>query len=78
MRSLFGGNLSESIEEFRTMINQLVEKLEDVNNSSRTIPSTEADQLSRKFAGLMESLEEVDTQLGTATELLEEIRSNWG
>jgi hypothetical protein len=60
------------------MINQLVEKLEDVNNSSRTIPSTEADQLSRKFAGLMESLEEVDTQLGTATELLEEIRSNWG
>lgn len=78
MRSLFGRSLSESIEEFRTMINQLVEKLEDVNNSSRTIPSTEADQLSRKFAGLMESLEEVDTQLGTATELLEEIRSNWG
>jgi uncharacterized coiled-coil protein SlyX len=71
-------SLFESIEEFRTMINQLVEKLEDVNNSSRTIPSTEADQLSRKFAGLMESLEEVDTQLGTATELLEEIRSKWG
>jgi uncharacterized coiled-coil protein SlyX len=71
-------SLSESIEEFRTMINQLVEKLEDVNNSSRTIPSTEADQLSRKFAGLMESLEEVDTQLGTATELLEEIHQKWG
>jgi uncharacterized coiled-coil protein SlyX len=71
-------SLSESIEDFRTMINQLIEKLEDVNNSSRTIPSTEADQLSRKFAGLMESLEEVDTQLGTATELLEEIREKWG
>lgn len=71
-------SLSESIEEFRTIINQLVEKLEDVNNSSRTIPSTETDQLSRKFAGLMESLEEVDTQLGMATELLEEIREKWG
>jgi archaellum component FlaC len=71
-------SLSSSIEEFRTMINRLVEQLEEVSNSSRTIPSTEADQLSRKFSSLMESLEEVDTQLGTATELLEEIRNKWG
>ncbi len=71
-------SLSSSIEEFRTMINRLVERLEEVSNSSRTIPSTEADQLSRKFSSLMESLEEVDTQLGTATELLEEIRDKWG
>jgi DNA repair exonuclease SbcCD ATPase subunit len=71
-------SLVNSIEEFRTMIMRLVEKLEEVNESSRTIPSTEADQLSRKFASLMESLEEVDTQLGTATELLEEIRDRWG
>ena len=71
-------SLSSSIEEFRTMINQLVEKLEEVSNSSRTIPSTEADQLSHKFSSLMEIPEEVDTQLGTATELLEEIRDKWG
>lgn len=71
-------SLSSSIEEFRTMINRLVENLEEVSNSSRTIPSTEADQLSRKFSSLMESLEDVDTQLGTATELLEEIRAKWG
>lgn len=71
-------SLSSSIEEFRTMINRLVEQLEEVSNSSRTISSTEADQLSRKFSSLMESLEEVDTQLGTATELLEEIRNKWG
>ncbi|MBE9116569.1 hypothetical protein IQ249_11725 [Lusitaniella coriacea LEGE 07157] len=70
--------LSSSIEEFRTKINQLVEKLEGVNNSSRTISSTEAEQLSRKFSSLMESLEEVDTELRTATELLEEIRDEWG
>jgi ElaB/YqjD/DUF883 family membrane-anchored ribosome-binding protein len=71
-------SLSSSIEEFRTMINQLVEKLEEVSNSSRTIPSTEADQLSRKFSSLVESLEDVDAQLRTATELLEEIRDKWG
>lgn len=71
-------SLSSSIEEFRTKINQLVEQLEEVSNSSRTIPSTEADQLSRKFLSLMENLEEIDTQLGVATEILEEIRKKWG
>jgi phage shock protein A len=71
-------SLVDSIEEFRTMIMRLVEKLEEVNESSRTIPYTEAEQLSRKFASLIDGLAEVDTQLGTATELLEEIRDKWG
>ncbi len=71
-------SLSSSIEEFRTKINQLVGKLEEVSNSSRTIPSTETDQLSRKLSGLMESLEEVNSELRTTTELLEEIRNRWG
>ena len=71
-------SLSSSIDEFCTMINQLLDTLEEVSNSSRTIPSTEADQLSRKFSSLMENLEEIDTKLRTATELLEEIRDKWG
>ncbi|MDB9515373.1 hypothetical protein PN466_00135 [Roseofilum reptotaenium CS-1145] len=71
-------SLSESIEEFRSMINRLVDQLEQVSNSSRTIPSTEVDQLSQKLAELMENLEEADGQMRTATELLDEIRSTWG
>jgi methyl-accepting chemotaxis protein len=71
-------SLSSSIEEFRTMIDHLVENLEEVSASSRKIPSTETDQLSRKFSSLMESLDEVSTQLRTSTELLEEIRNHWG
>ena len=35
--------LSEDIEEFRGMISRLVEQLEEVSNSSRTVPTTDAD-----------------------------------
>lgn len=70
--------LSEDIEEFRRMINGLVEQLEEVSNSSRTVPETEQQLLSRKFAELMEGLEETQKQLQSATELLEEISNHWG
>ncbi|HBR00469.1 MULTISPECIES: hypothetical protein [unclassified Roseofilum] len=71
-------SLSDSIDEFRSMINRLVDQLEEVSSASRTIPSTEVDQLSQKLAELMENLEEADGQMRTATELLDEIRSTWG
>ncbi|MFM5887651.1 MAG: hypothetical protein ACKPFD_11115 [Dolichospermum sp.] len=70
--------LSEDIEEFRRMINRLVEELEEVSNSSRTVPQTEAALLSRKFAELMEGLEENYTQLKSTTELLDDISKRWG
>jgi hypothetical protein len=71
-------NLTEDIEEFRSMINQLVEVLEEVSNSSRTVPETEQQLLSRKFAQLMEGLEDTHKQLKSATELLEDISARWG
>jgi ElaB/YqjD/DUF883 family membrane-anchored ribosome-binding protein len=70
--------LSDDIEEFRSKINLLVEELEAVSNSSRTVPETEASLLSRKFAELMEGLEETRNQLKSSTELLEEISNRWG
>jgi len=71
-------NLTEDIEEFRKIINQLVEELEAVSNSSRTVPQTEQELLSRKFVELMEGLEETYKQLKFATELLEDISNRWG
>jgi hypothetical protein len=70
--------LSEDIEEFRGMISRLVEQLEEVSNSSRTVPETEASLLSRKFTELMEGLEETQQQLKSSTESLEEISNRWG
>ncbi|MDJ1172805.1 hypothetical protein [Roseofilum capinflatum] len=71
-------SLSESIDEFRSKINQLVDQLEQVSSSSQTIPSTEVDQLTQKLAELMENLEEADGQMRTSTELLDEIIRTWG
>ncbi|OUL33963.1 hypothetical protein [Nostoc sp. 106C] len=70
--------LSSDIEEFRTLVSKVVEQLDDINSISKTIPGTEVDELSRKFAGLMDNLEDVDEQLRSVTDLLEEIRSRWG
>ena len=70
--------LSEDIEEFRGMISRLVEQLEEVSNSSRTVPTTDADNLSRKFTELMEGLEETQQQLTSSTQSLEEISTRWG
>lgn len=71
-------NLTEVIEEFRQMIKELVDRLEEIDSVSQGIPSTEAEQLSNKFAALMDNLEEVNSRLNTSTELLEEIRDRWG
>jgi methyl-accepting chemotaxis protein len=70
--------LSEDIEEFRGMISRLVEQLEEVSNSSRKVPETEQQLLSRKFAELMEELKETHNQLKSSTESLEEISNRWG
>ena len=69
---------SEDIEEFRGMISRLVEQLEEVSTSSRTVSETEASLLSRKFTELMEGLEETQQQLKSSTESLEEISNRWG
>jgi archaellum component FlaC len=71
-------SLKSEIEEFRTAINRIVEALEEVSNSSKTIPETVADELSRKFESLMDGCEDVSSQLNTATEMLDGIRSRWG
>jgi ElaB/YqjD/DUF883 family membrane-anchored ribosome-binding protein len=71
-------SLSSEIEEFRAMINRVVESLEEVSSSSATIPETAVDELSNKFSNLMEGTEEVSSELRTAIEMLEGIKSRWG
>lgn len=71
-------SLSSEIEEFRGMISRIVESLEDVNASSRKVPETVQSELSRKFSSLSEGCEEVSSELRTAIEMLEGIKSRWG
>ncbi|GAA6615240.1 hypothetical protein [Scytonema sp. NUACC26] len=70
--------LSSDIEEFRSMVSRIVDQLEEINSLSRTIPETEVNQLSRKFSGLMDNLAEVDRQVRSTTDMLDDIRSRWG
>ncbi|NMG18352.1 hypothetical protein [Brasilonema bromeliae] len=70
--------LSSDIEEFRTMISRIVDQLEEINSSSKTLPETTATELSRKFSGLMDNLGEIDRELRSATDALEDVRSRWG
>lgn len=71
-------DLSSELEAFRTMISRLVEQLNEVSNSSKTIPGTSVEQLSRKLTGLAENLQAADKNLTQTTAKLEEIRSRWG
>ena len=71
-------SLSSEIEEFRRMISRIVESLEDVNTSSRKFPETVQSELSRKFSSLSDGCEEVSSELRTAIEMLEGIKSRWG
>lgn len=71
-------SLSSEIEEFRGMISRIVESLEDVNASSRKVPETVQAELSRKFSNLSDGCEEVSSELRTAIEMLEGIKSRWG
>lgn len=70
--------LRDQIEDFRSIITRIVEQLEEVNTSSAKIPSTEADQLGRRFSDLSESLDDTERQLKNAIEELDSIRSQWG
>ena len=71
-------DLSSEIEEFRAMINRMVESLQEVSEASKTIPQTEIAELTRKFEMLDGGCEQVSSELNTAMEMLEEIRSRWG
>ncbi|MBD2546826.1 hypothetical protein [Planktothricoides raciborskii] len=71
-------SLSSEIEEFRAMINRMLESLEEVSATSRTIPETQESELRRKFSMLADGCEEVSSELRTAIEMLETIRSKWG
>jgi hypothetical protein len=71
-------SVSSEIEEFRAMINRMVESLEEVSATSRTIPETQQFELSRKFSILADGCEKVSSELRTAIAKLEEIRSKWG
>jgi hypothetical protein len=71
-------SLSSEIEEFRGVISRIVESLEDVNASSRKIPETVESELSRKFSSLLEGCEEVSSELRTAIQMIEDIKSRWG
>ncbi|MCT7994110.1 hypothetical protein [Laspinema olomoucense] len=71
-------SLSSEIEEFQAMVNRMLESLEEVSATSRTIPETQKSELSRKFALLSDGCEEVSSELRTAIEMLEAIRAKWG
>lgn len=71
-------SVESDIEEFRAMINRMLESLEEVSANSRTIPETQESELKRKFSMLADGCEEVSSELRTAIEMLEEIRARWG
>ncbi len=71
-------SLKAEIEEFQSMINRIVESLEEVSSSSATIGETGMDELSNKLSSLMDGTEEVSSELRTAIEMLEGIKSRWG
>lgn len=71
-------SLKAEIEEFQSMINRIVESLEEVSSSSATIGETGMDELSNKLSSLMDGTDEVSSELRTAIEMLEGIKSRWG
>ncbi|MBW4487281.1 MAG: hypothetical protein KME12_05775 [Trichocoleus desertorum ATA4-8-CV12] len=73
-----GSGLSSEIEAFRRMIARLVEQLNEISGSSKTIPGTPAEQLSRKFSGLAEKIQSADQQLNKTNAKLKEIHDKWG
>lgn len=73
-----GSGLAADIEVFRKMIARLVEQLNEVSGTSKTIPSTSVEQLDKKFAVLSEKLQSADRQLSKTNAKLEEIRNRWG
>lgn len=73
-----GSGLSSDIEVFRKMIGRLVEQLNEISGSSKTIPGTSVEQLNRKLSGLAENLKSANQQFSKTNAKLEEIRNEWG
>lgn len=71
-------SLESDIEEFRAMINRILESLEEVSATSIRIPETQESELRRKFSMLADGCEDVSSELRTAIEMLETIRAKWG
>ena len=71
-------SVKAEIEEFQSMINRIVESLEEVSSSSATIGETGTDELSNKISSLSDGCEEVSSELRTAIQMIEDIKSRWG
>jgi len=70
--------LTDDIEDFRAKIGKIVDTLESISTSSKSIPGTVQKDLSGKFKKLDDGLDNVSTQLKNTLNLLDDIRRRWG
>lgn len=71
-------NLRDEIEDFRAKISKIVDTLEDISTSSKSIPDTSVENLSNKFEGLNDGLDNAKAQLQSTLDLLDDLRRQWG
>ena len=71
-------NLRDEIEDFRAKISKIVDTLEDISTSSKSIPNTSVENLSNKFEGLNDGLDNANAQLQSTLDLLDDLRRKWG
>jgi hypothetical protein len=71
-------NLRDEIEDFRAKISKIVDTLEDISTSSKSIPNTSVENLSNKFEGLNDGLDNAKAQLQSTLDLLDDLRRQWG
>jgi ElaB/YqjD/DUF883 family membrane-anchored ribosome-binding protein len=71
-------NLRDEIEDFRAKISKIVDTLEDISTSSKSIPNTSVENLSNKFEGLNDGLDNAKAQLQSTLDLLDDLRRKWG
>ena len=72
------GTLTDEIEDFRAKISKIVDTLEDISTSSKSIPNTSVENLSNKFEGLNDGLDNAKAQLQSTLDLLDDLRRQWG
>ncbi|MCL2930283.1 MAG: hypothetical protein O4861_06130 [Trichodesmium sp. St16_bin4-tuft] len=72
------GKLRDEIEDFRAKISNIVYTLEDISTSSKSIPDTSVENLSNKFEGLNDGLDNAKAQLQSTLDLLDDLRRQWG
>ena len=72
------GKLRDEIEDFRAKISKIVDTLEDISTSSKSIPNTSVENLSNKFEGLNDGLDNAKAQLQSTLDLLDDLRRKWG